>query len=323
MGGDDEIVSFIQRSIGYTLTGTRSEHCMFVCVGVGRNGKSTFLDTVTYVLGDYAATAAFDTFLTDPKHGGHNKGFALSRLPGVRMVVASEPDAGKSLDETMLKTVTGDRLIEAEEKYKPKFEFEPQLKLWLATNEAPRLSRGGFALEERLRIIPFDVVIPKGERVKNLWQKLAKEAEGILAWAVQGCRDWARLGLMPPARVADATSAYLDDADPIRGWVEAHVAKSPGSKVSMRDVHRSYSVWAEGQHVHMVSSPTLAKMLRARQFQLVKVGGYSYVRNVVVTMPATDAEEAAEEAAAPPGQRDFDEFGGCDGGHDVRYGDRA
>jgi putative DNA primase/helicase len=160
-----EMVQFLQRAVGYTLTGRTTEQCFFILYGTGANGKSVFLTTVTRLLGGYGKTAEFTTFVASRGEKVRND---LARLAGARLVIASEGDAGHALSESVVKTLTGGDLITARFLHKEHFEFVPAFKLFLATNHKPHIRNPDEGIWRRIRLVPFDKSIPKAERNLHL-----------------------------------------------------------------------------------------------------------------------------------------------------------
>jgi putative DNA primase/helicase len=208
--GDRELIAFVKRWIGYTLTGATSEHVLAVLYGTGRNGKTTIVETVKRLLGDLAAAAPFDTFAR--VRGDRGPRNDLARLHRVRMVAASESGKGRRLDEATVKQLTGGDTIAARFLYSEYVEFRPEFKLWLVTNHRPRVDGGDDAIWARLRLIPFEVSF-KGREDRQLEATLADELPGILRWAVEGCVEWQRDGLGTAPAVDAATDEYREDED--------------------------------------------------------------------------------------------------------------
>lgn len=186
-----DVIPFIQRAIGYTLTGDTREHCVFVLLGRGRNGKSTILDVLSELLGDYSGVAEIETFLA-------TKGTVLREdiadMRGRRLVSAQEPSLTGRLAENTLKWVSGGDRLRARRLYEHAQEFSPSHKLWLAVNRFPAVCSDDPALLRRLRVIPFDVSFIN-DADRELRQQLRKELSGILLWALEGCRLWQQNGL--------------------------------------------------------------------------------------------------------------------------------
>jgi putative DNA primase/helicase len=244
-GGDRELQAYLQRAVGYTLTGTTDLEHLFFIHGPTRTGKSTFLEALKGALGDYCKTADFGTFLK-----GHDVGRPradIARLRGARMVVSIEVDEGSQLANALLKMLTGGDTITARALYQDSFEFRPTFKLWLAANAAPRVSDRDKAIWERIRRVPFVHGIPREKRDPLVKARLRDPAIGgpaILAWAVRGCLAWQREGLGTCPAVERSTEDYRHEMDPLHDFVETCCVLAPGAWASSRALREAYEVWA-------------------------------------------------------------------------------
>ena len=209
---DQEMIAFLQRWYGYTLTGETSEHKFMIQQGRGRNGKSLINDVIGWVLGDYYASTSFDTF-TSSKYTGSDKGSALAQMVGRRMISASETHNSKYLDTAAIKTVTGDSLIQAKELYCPVFTYHFTGKIVLMTNHAPQVRDDSEGIWERLMDVEFGKVFSREEIDRHRMTRLKEEAEGILAWMVEGCLDWQMHGLAVPQRIRHNVQEWRDSED--------------------------------------------------------------------------------------------------------------
>lgn len=187
MNDNAELISFLQRAVGYSLTGSTREQCLFMLYGCGANGKTTFLEAISDVLAGYAQRTPTDTLLAKDTSGISND---IARLKGARFVVASEVEEGKRMAESLVKQMTGGEKMTARFMRAEYFEFMPHFKLWVGTNHKPVIRGTDQAIWRRIKLIPFNVTIPPEERDKNLLNKLRREMPGILNWAVMGCMDW-------------------------------------------------------------------------------------------------------------------------------------
>ena len=207
MQGNAELVVFLQRALGYSLTGSTREQCFFLLHGVTKTGKSTFLHIAKALLGPYGTQAEMSTFLHKDRETVRND---LADLAGMRLVCAIESDEGKRLAEALIKQLTGGTdMIKARFLFEEYFEYRPQFKVFLATNHKPKVNPADDALWERVKLIPFEVQIPPDQRDKKLEAKLRDELPGILAWAVRGCLAWQKDdSLREPEAVVHATQQY-------------------------------------------------------------------------------------------------------------------
>jgi putative DNA primase/helicase len=224
----EELRAFVRRAVGYSLTGDVGEHALFLLYGNGANGKSTLLEVLLAILGDYAKSAS-PGLLMAGRDGRHEE--ELAELKGVRFATCVESGLDQAFNEPRLKYVTGGDTISARFLYGKRFEFKPTHKLWVATNHKPRVRGGDEGIWRRLRLIPFDQVIPDHERDPRLKEKLLTEAPGILAWAVRGCLEWQRDGLGTSEEVRDATADYRDGEDRIGPFLEEVCVQSPAARV--------------------------------------------------------------------------------------------
>jgi len=203
-------MEFMQRAVGYALTGDVGEQCLFVMWGTGANGKSTFVETLHALLGDYAQKAEMRTLLHRDTDTVRND---LARLRGARLVSAVEIGRGKRLNEELVKELTGGDTITARFLVREYFEFRPEFKLFLAVNHKPQIHGTDEAIWRRVKLVPFNVYIPPEERDKALGGKLRAELPGILNWALEGCLEWQRGGLREPEEVIAATADYRREQD--------------------------------------------------------------------------------------------------------------
>lgn len=210
--GDQELIQFLQRMVGYCLTGETVEQAMFIFQGAGLNGKSTFLETLKFVLGDYAVKAQADSFMKKKNERINND---IAGLAGVRLAIASEIAKGRNLDESLVKELTGGDSITARKLYSENFTFKPQFKILLGLNDAPKIEGRDNGIWRRIKLIKIDHIVPKDKIDKFLMEKLQKEASGILSWALKGCMDWQKDGLAEPEFVRAATQEYREESDPI------------------------------------------------------------------------------------------------------------
>jgi putative DNA primase/helicase len=244
MSGNLELIEFLQRAVGYSLTGDTGEHVLFMSWGSGANGKSTLLEVLRAILGDYSAHTPTETLMI--KTGGGGIPNDVARLRGARFVTAVETEDGRRLAEGLVKQLTGGDTLTARFLHREFFEFKPAFKLWLSTNHRPIIRGTDYAIWRRLRLIPFTVTIPKEERIPGLADQLFREeAAGILGWAVTGCLEWQRIGLREPEAVLLATAEYRKDMDPLSDFVEDRCELAEDLEAAADPLYAAYKAWAE------------------------------------------------------------------------------
>lgn len=253
--GNKELQDYIQRSIGYSLTGSNREQCVYFLYGMGNNGKSTFLDTVADMLGGYASNAQPETIMMKK----WSDGGALSdiaRLKSARFVTTEEPTEGVRLNEGLLKQLTGGSKITCRFLYADEFEYTPEFKIWLATNHKPVIRGTDFGIWRRIKLIPFEVNIPEGKVDKNLKYKLRAEFPQILRWAVDGCRKWMRDGIKEPECVQEAVKEYKHEMDLLAGFLEQCIVidYTCDDRINASDLFKVYAQWAKDNNEYEMSS---------------------------------------------------------------------
>ena len=246
MGGDASLKSYIQRVIGYTLTGFVGEEVMFVLYGIGNNGKSTFRETCHALLGDYAIAADASLLIERKTRGGPTE--EIARLAGRRFVAVNETNENDRLQEARVKFVTSQDTITARNLYGHFFDFFPTHKAIVATNHKPIVRGTDEGIWRRLHLIPFTVTIPKSAVEKHFRERrLMPELAGILNWAIDGVRAYLKEGLNPPAAVRAATDEYRHDMDVVGQWIEERCVRHPGANTPSKAAYKDYEFWAEDE----------------------------------------------------------------------------
>ena len=261
---DREVQRFLQRYIGYCCTGLTREHAFIFAYGSGANGKSTFINTIAKVLGDYATTAAMETFIhsSNERHPTD-----LAKLHGSRLVVAQETQKGRRWDETKIKALTAGDRISARFMRQDFFDFTPTFKLLIGGNHKPRLFTVDDAMKRRLLLLPFTIQIPAAERDKQLMDKLVPEHPAILGWCVEGCLQWQSTGLAPPASVTEATDAYFADQDTVGQWIEECTYDAgPAAFTRLSALFESWKQWCEERNLKPGSTNFLSDTLQERSY---------------------------------------------------------
>lgn len=277
--GDLQLCDYMQRAIGYSLTGITSVQALHIMYGTGANGKTTFLKVMTSLFGDYGAQASFNTFLTDSRGAGRSSSAPsddLARLAGKRMVRSSEAGEDKRFDEAAIKELTGNDTITARFLFERTFEFQPQFKLWLAANHKPVIRGTDHAIWRRVRLIPFTVTITDEERDDTLDEKLAAELSGILTWAVEGCQEWRRRGLEPPEVVRAATDQYREESDVVGAFLDDCCEAHPNNRIHASELFTAYLTWAKKHHEYEMSHTMFGRKLTGKDFKVEKIGGAKY-----------------------------------------------
>jgi putative DNA primase/helicase len=262
MAGKQDRVSYLQRIAGLSLTGDVSEQECYFFYGVGANGKNVTLDTLTGILGDYAGEAAPDLLIErrNPEHPT-----ILADLCGRRLVVCSELPEGGRLHTNLLKAITGNARIKARYMKQDYFEFARTFKIIVATNHRPVVRESTLAIWRRLRLVPFEVIIPPEEQDRNLLTTLKNEWPGILNWAIAGCLAWQKDGMQTPNDVLIATKAYQDEEDVLADFLESRCLLAPNAFTSRADMYANYKSWADKeQERYPLNKNALFERLRGK-----------------------------------------------------------
>ena len=284
--GDPELVGFIRRLFGYAITGLRTEHVFPILWGIGRNGKSTIIEIISFVLGPLAGPIQSEMLLDQwrPK-GSTGPSPDIMALKGLRMAFASESDEGRRISPSRVKWLTGgDTLVGRNPYDKYEIKFTPAHTLFLLTNEKPQPPQDDFAFWERAALIPFELSFvdrdPRGKferrADKDLLDKLEKEAPGILAWLVQGCLEWQERGLDPPPVVIEATKQYRRDEDLLSDFIEQCCFLDPAAKEQASKIYPVFKAWYQKNvSKRGISQKRFGRMM-SKRFKREKHGTYIY-----------------------------------------------
>jgi P4 family phage/plasmid primase-like protien len=266
LSGKARVIRFVQKALGYSLTGETREQVLFILHGTGSNGKTTLLETTSLLLAPYAAQVAAETLLArDTDALAMNDLFTLQ---GARFVVAIESDMGRRLAESLVKRVTGSDTIKAKKLYTDVFAYRPTFKLFIATNHKPVIRGTDHAMWRRIRLVEFDVVVPDDQQDKGLPDKLKAELAGILRWAVDGCRLWQTEGLGPPQEVRQATDDYRAEMDILGGFLaERCWLEDPQAAIGAEELYTDYNTWAARTKEKPLSMKTFKAALKERGFK--------------------------------------------------------
>ena len=240
MDANTSLIDYIQKALGYALTGDVSEQALFFQHGTGANGKTTLMETVLALLGDYGKQAA-PGLLTVKR--GETHPTEIADLAGARFVASVEVDEGRRLAEALTKWLTGGDRVKARHMRQDFFEFSPTHKLWLSANHRPTIIGSDHAVWRRIRLIPFNVVIPESEQDRDLPAKLKAELPGILNWALEGCLLWQQDGLNPPQEVQVATDDYRTEQDIIAPFLEDRCILGENKEATATALYDAYRRW--------------------------------------------------------------------------------
>ncbi len=272
-GGDKDLIRYIQKAVGYSLTGSTAEQCAFFLYGTGRNGKSTFLDVIRDVFGDYAANIQPETIMVK-NNSGSAINSDIARLKGARLVTSVEPNEGVRINEGLLKQLTGDDTVTARKLYSEEFEFKPEFKLWMATNHKPIIRGTDTGIWRRVHMIPFNTIIPEEKVDKNLAHKLRAEMTAIFRWCVDGCALWQQEGLKMPLAVLNSVREYRREMDVISAFLE-DCCQNTGS-VAAKTLYAAYAQWAEDNNEYRMSNTKFGVELAKRCEKVKAREGWYY-----------------------------------------------
>jgi putative DNA primase/helicase len=261
--GNANLIHFIQKAMGYSLTGSIREQVVFFLYGTGRNGKSTLLDTIKEMMGDYATHTRTETLMARRGGGVPND---EARLDGARLVTATETEDGKRLSEPFIKQISGGEAITARYMRAEFFEFKPQFKLFFGTNHKPAIRGTDYAIWRRIRLVPFDVTITDEECDPDLTKKLLEELPGILNWAITGCLMWQNEGLGLPDEVAAAVEAYRTEQDVLGGFFDDVCIINPLAKVPKGVLYEAYCEWCDENGEKAISQRKMGTRMTERGF---------------------------------------------------------
>jgi putative DNA primase/helicase len=241
-GGDAALQAYLQRICGYCLTGSTQEHALFFLYGTGANGKSVFVNTLCAILADYATNAPMTMFM-ETRSDSHPTD--LASLRGARLVASVETEQGRRWNESKIKALTGGDKVSARFMRQDFFQYTPQFKLLIAGNHKPSIRNLDEAMRRRLQLIPFTVTVPPERRDKQLEQKIWQERDAVLAWMVEGCQAWQRIGLSPPNMVREATDEYFESEDAMGRWLTERCLLGTTAKSLTCELFADWKEWAE------------------------------------------------------------------------------
>jgi len=268
------LIDYVQRAVGYSLTGDVSEQVFFTLYGSGANGKSVFLDTLLHLLGNYSQQATFSTFLSKQGDGGVRNDIAC--MVGARFISAAESGVFKTIDDALIKDITGGKSVKARFLYGEFFEFEPHMKIWLATNHKPNIHDDSKGMWRRVRLIPFNVTIPTDQQDRKLYQRLLDERSGILNWCLAGLKQWQTVGLGTCDTVELATSQYQVSMDTLGRFIEDACIVGSTKECKSSVMYETFSRWCKSNGETVWSNKTFSIKFEDKGYHKVKKKDAAY-----------------------------------------------
>lgn len=269
--GDRALAAYLQRVVGYCLTGSVRDKCFFFCYGArGDNGKSVFIETINELLGDYAL-ALNRQALIKHKFGKQGPSNDIAQLAGPRLATVSETAVGEEWDDAIIKDLTGGDKISARFLHKENFTFRPKCKLLIRGNNKPEITDPTSAMWRRIHLIPFNAHFTEEQQDKQLLQKLIRrDLSGILSWAVEGCLAWDKMGLCPPDSVMSAVTEYRDEQDTLGLFLRECCEYVPGIETRASALHGAYQKWAFKHGQKSMSLTAFGTEMSAKNYSKVK-----------------------------------------------------
>lgn len=261
---EDDVVGFVRRFAGYSLTGSTRERVFSILWGIGKNGKTTLVELLRDALGDYSTNTDTETILRKRYSGVGND---VAALRGARFVSAAEVEQGRALAESKVKNLTGRDTVTARFLFAEPFEFRPEFKLWLSTNNKPVIHGTDDAIWDRIRLVPFTQRFEGDKADAGLPEKLREELPGVLAWMVRGCLEWQRDGLGEPERVRAATAGYRAEMDTLAAFIEDECVVRPEAWIKFADLYAAYTRWCEDSNEGPEKKRRFGTLLTERGFE--------------------------------------------------------
>lgn len=280
--GNKELIRYVQKAIGYSLTGFTHEQCMFIGYGDGANGKGVFKDILSYVLNDYVKCPQAET-ISQIRQGSEASPDIIN-LMDARFVVCVESNKGVRLNEGLIKQLTGEDKVTARRLYCEPISFTPQFKLWLFTNHTPEVVGTDKGIWRRLKIIPFTLNLSEDKKDKNLKDKLMQEAEGILWWCIKGVNLYLEEGLKEPEIIMRAIRELRDESDSLGSFLCDCTVEKAGVKVQANKLYERYVEWCRLNN-EVPDNRTRFGLDMAKRLKKIKDGGYVYYEGIEIISP--------------------------------------
>jgi putative DNA primase/helicase len=292
--GDQDIIKYVQRVLGYSMTGETVEQCMFFFFGDGSNGKSLLLDVVNEAMGTYGKTSNADILLEKYNTGTGNLG-DVARLRGARFVMTDEAKHNDKLNESAIKTYTsGIGNIVARFLYGNEFEFTPIMKIFMSSNYKPRITGTDHGIWRRIKVIPFNKVIPDDQQDKQLKTKLLKEMPQILGWLIRGCLMWQKDGLNEPDTLKEAHRDYRSEMDIVQRWVNENCMLVDDMSTSSSELFENFSEYVKANKEFQLSHTMFGRNM-SKKFKKGRIAGVTAYKGIVISKPTDEYKMSKEE----------------------------
>lgn len=285
--GDQKVIRYIQKALGYSLTGSTREQIMFILFGKGRNGKSIFVEVISEILGDYSNNMQAKSLMVKKND---NINTDIARLSKARFVTSSEPNEGFRFDEGLIKQLTGGDKVTARFLYAEEFEYTPKFKIWVSTNHKPIIRGTDDGIWRRLVLIPFDVQIPEEKVDKDLKYKLLREAPAILNWMAEGAYMWMQEGLAMPEKLKEASKAYRNEMDVIEQFIEDECKRVDDGKVKAHELYELYKKWADDNENYKMSNKDFGKKMKEKfEYKRITSGMFYFGLEIPMKYPGLES----------------------------------
>lgn len=319
---EEDVIEFLQRYCGYSLTGDTRERVLLILWGAGKNGKTTLIELLREVLGDYAKNTDVETILAKKYNGVGND---VAALKGARLISCAEVEQGRRLAEAKVKGLTGRDTVTARFLFCEPFDFRPEFKLWISTNNKPEIKGTDDAIWDRLRLLPFTERFDGERQDRTLPKKLQDELPGVLAWMVEGCAKWLAEGLTEPERVMAATKQYREEQDVYATFIADCCLVDKNAQVKFGDLYDAYEKWCDGAGEKPDSKKAFGMRLTERGFERDSIANNVKIRRGITlrsdykppNKSAKITDRSSKKAAdAQETTSDNDEQPTARGGHD-------
>jgi putative DNA primase/helicase len=276
-GGSKELQEFLQRVVGYCLTGVITEQCFWILYGLGSNGKTTFVEIIKKIFGEYGRAADISTFTYKQSEQIRND---LARLHDARFVASVEIQEGKLLDESVIKQVTGGDPVTCRFLFKEHFEYIPKWKLFMVVNHLPIITGTDHGIWRRIKCVPFNVQFNDDRKDKNLFSKLESENPGILNWAVEGCLKWQKTGLQEPELIVNSGKEYRANEDIIEEFLNSFTTRGDNFHAGATALFMAYKDHQDRIGQRVMSQKLFSQKLKIKGFDRDRGGNggrYRYI----------------------------------------------